>query len=133
MRNYVALMKLRVGNNTVVKSQSTIQNPQFEVAPLLFVSLIENAFKHGVSSNRPSHIVISLEQKDDELVFDCRNSNYPKSDGDRSGSGIGIENTRRRLDLLYPENYTWEQGLCDNGETYFSHITIKSQNVILNS
>ena len=125
MRNYIALMKLRVSGATVVNAQSSVANPQFEVAPLLFISLIENAFKHGVSSNQPSYIIIRLEQNEETLDFDCRNSNHPKSDNDRSGSGIGIENTRRRLELLYPDHYTWQQGICDNGNTYFSHISIK--------
>ena len=125
MRNYISLMKLRVSGNTVVNVQCSIVNDQLEVAPLLFISLIENAFKHGVSSNRPSYIMIRLEQNGNELVFDCRNSNYPKPATDRSGKGIGIENTRRRLDLLYHNRYIWEQGVCDNAETYYSHITIQ--------
>ena len=124
MSNYIALMKLRVGRNTVVNTHFSIQNPQMEIAPLLFISIIENAFKHGVSSNKPSHIIIRMEQHDDKLSFECRNSNYPKAATDRSGKGIGIENTRRRLNLLYPDRYTWDQGICDNGESYFSKILI---------
>ena len=84
------------------------------MAPLLFISLIENAFKHGVSSSRESKIDIRLEQQDDQLVFICDNTNYPKDDADRSGSGIGLENTRRRLELMYDGRYTWEQTLEDN-------------------
>ncbi len=133
MRNYIALMKLRVSSTTVVDAEFNILNPQFQVAPLLFVSLIENAFKHGVSSNQPSYIIVHLEQKEGEISFQCRNSNHPKSDNDRSGSGIGIENTRRRLELLYHDRYTWQQGICDNGSTYFSHITINAEFPIPNS
>ena len=124
MRNYIALMKLRVGSNTVVNTELDVSNPQQEIAPLLFISIIENAFKHGVSSNRPSYIIIRLKQEEQQLSFECRNSNYPKTATDRSGKGIGLENTRRRLDLLYPARYTWEQGLRDNTETYYSNITI---------
>ena len=124
MRNYIALMKLRVGSNTVVNTEFDVSNPQQEIAPLLFISIIENAFKHGVSSNRPSYIIIRLKQEEQQLSFECRNSNYPKTATDRSGKGIGLENTRRRLDLLYPARYTWEQGLRDNTETYYSNITI---------
>ncbi len=109
MRNYIALMKLRCNEKTVVRSQFSISNPQLEIAPLLFISLIENAFKHGVSSSRPSRIDILLKQEDNQLVFTCDNTNYPKDDADRSGSGIGIENTRRRMELLYNGRYTWEQ------------------------
>ena len=121
MRNYIALMKLRCNEMTVVNSQFSIANDQLQIAPLLFISLIENAFKHGVSSSRSSMIDIRLEQKDNSIVFTCDNTNYPKDDADRSGSGIGLENTRRRLDLMYTNCYTWQQWL----ENDIYHVCIK--------
>ena len=124
MRNYTALMKLRCNEKTIVNSEFRVQDSKFEIAPLLFVSLIENAFKHGVSSNRPSKIDIRLEQSDNRLVFSCDNTNYPKDDGDRSGSGIGLENTRRRLDLLYPGRYQWEQTITPEN-IYHVRITLQ--------
>ena len=123
MRNYIELMKLRCNDKTVVNSQFSIVNHQLNIAPLLFISLIENAFKHGVSSSRPSKIDIRLEQQDDSLVFTCDNTNFPKDDTDRSGSGIGLENTRRRLDLLYAGRYTWDQTIEDN--IYHVRITLR--------
>jgi len=109
LQNYIELMKLRCNDMTTVNGQWSIVNGQSEVAPLLFISLIENAFKHGVNSNAPATIDIRLEQQDDKLIFVCDNTNNPKPTKDRSGSGIGLENTRRRLDLLYSGRYTWEQ------------------------
>ena len=125
MRNYIELMKLRCNDKTEVNVQWSMVNGQLEVAPLLFISLIENAFKHGVSSSRPSKIDIRLEQQDDSLVFTCDNTNFPKDDTDRSGSGIGLENTRRRLDLLYGGHYTWDQSV--NGDIYHVRITLKNE------
>ena len=123
MRNYVELMKLRCNAKTIVDCQLSIVNSQLEIAPLLFISLIENAFKHGVSSSRDSRIDIRLEQNEGKLVFTCENTNFPKDDADRSGSGIGIENTRRRLDLIYKDRYVWEQSLEDN--IYKVRVTIE--------
>ena len=123
MRNYISLMELRCNDKTEVNTQFSIPNPQQEIAPLIFISLIENAFKHGVSSNRHSKIDITLQQEDDTLVFTCDNTNYPKDDADRSGSGIGIENTRRRLDLMYANRYTWEQSL--ENDIYHVRVTLK--------
>ena len=129
MRNYVELMKLRCNDKTIVNCQLSILNSQLEIAPLLFISLIENAFKHGISSSRDSRIDISLAVSNSpladspKLVFTCDNTNYPKDDADRSGSGIGIENTRRRLNLIYKDRYTWEQTLEDN--IYHVCITIE--------
>ena len=124
MRNYISLMKLRCNDKAVVKAQFNIQNPQYPIAPLLFISLVENAFKHGLSSSRPSSIDISLTQKDEQLQFCCDNTNYPKDDADRSGSGIGLENTRRRLELMYHDRYQWQQSL--EGDIYHVAVTIKN-------
>ena len=123
MRNYVELMKLRCSEKTVVNCQLSIANSPLTIAPLLFISLIENAFKHGISSNRDSRIDITLTADGQQLIFDCENTNFPKNDTDRSGSGIGLENTRRRLDLIYKNRYTWEQTLEDN--IYKVKITIQ--------
>ena len=122
MRNYIDLMKLRCNEMTKVNAQFIIHNAQLEIAPLLFISLVENAFKHGVSSSRPSRIDIRLEQIENQLIFTCDNTNYPKDDADRSGSGIGLENTRRRLELMYPDSYSWEQTL--QNESYHIRITL---------
>jgi sensor histidine kinase YesM len=123
MRNYVELMKLRCSEKTMVNCQLSIANSPLTIAPLLFISLIENAFKHGISSNRDSRIDITLTADGQQLIFDCENTNFPKNDTDRSGSGIGLENTRRRLDLIYKDRYTWEQTLEDN--IYKVKITIQ--------
>ena len=124
MRNYVELMKLRCNEMTTVSARFDITDAQSEVAPLLFISLIENAFKHGMDSNAPATIDISLEQQDGTLVFNCDNTNNPKPTKDRSGSGIGLENTRRRLDLLYPGRYTWEQEITPEN-IYHVKISIR--------
>ena len=125
MRNYIGLMKLRCNEKTVVNVEWSVANSQQEIAPLLFVSLIENAFKHGVSSSRPSTIDIRLEEQPGQLVFTCDNTNYPKDDADRSGSGIGLENTRRRLELLYHDRFTWEQSITPDN-IYHVRIVLKT-------
>ena len=124
MRNYIELMKLRCNEMTSVNAEFTIHNSQLEVAPLLFISLIENAFKHGADSNAPATIDIILTQQDGTLAFNCENTNNPKPTKDRSGSGIGLENTRRRLNLLYPGRYTWEQTITPEN-IYHVKISIR--------
>jgi len=126
MRNYISLMELRCNDKTEVTTTFDVKQ-NMEIAPLLFISLIENAFKHGVSSSRPSKIDIRLLQNDGELVFNCDNTNYPKDDADRSGSGIGLENTRRRLELMYKGRYNWEQSL--EGDIYHVRITLKGNHL----
>lgn len=125
MKNYISLMKLRCNEKTEVSSEFIVHDSKLNIAPLLFISLVENAFKHGVSSSRPSKIDIRLEQEGGRLVFTCDNTNFPKDDTDRSGSGIGLENTRRRLDLMYTSRYQWEQSLED--DIYHVRITLKNE------
>ena len=129
MRNYIDLMKLRCNEMTTVNEEIIIEDGKAEIAPLLFISLIENAFKHGTNSNAPASIDISLTQQDGTLVFTCDNTNNPKPTKDRSGSGIGLENTRRRLDLLYPGHYTWEQTITPEN---IYHVKITLQLLTMN-
>jgi sensor histidine kinase YesM len=124
MRNYIDLMKLRTNEMTTVGEEIEMEDGSLEVAPLLFISLIENAFKHGLNSNAPAVIKISLVQKGDTLVFSCDNTNNPKPTKDRSGSGIGLENTRRRLDLQYQGRYQWEQTITPEN-IYHVKITLQ--------
>lgn len=122
MNNYIAMMKLRCSAKTKVTTSFDIDNADTEVAPLLFISLIENAFKHGVSNSHESFVDIHLTLKDRVISFVCRNSNFQKTDSNRSGKGVGIENTRRRFTLLYGSRHTWAQQ-CTDG-VYETRITL---------
>ncbi|MCI7009570.1 MAG: histidine kinase [Parabacteroides sp.] len=122
MTNYIDLMKLRCNELTQVDTYFAPPPHPVRVAPLLFISVIENAFKHGVNSRKHSFVRISLTWQGNDLIFTAENSNDPKRDADRSGSGIGVENLRRRLELLYPNRYRYEQEL--KGDTYFVKIVL---------
>ena len=77
------------------------------IAPMLLIPFVENAFKHGVSLVHPSHIYIALERTDTSVVFTVINSRHDKQhmDPERHKSGIGLENVKQRLELLYPERH----------------------------
>ena len=111
MKDYISLMKLRCNDKTEVKSNFDVESGSVPIAPLLLISLIENAFKHGVSSNHPSEISISMVENGGNLSFECENTNHAKGDSDHSGSGIGLANMKRRLELLYPERFQWIQNI----------------------
>ena len=122
MQNYIDLMSLRCGPNVVITTDFETVDGALPIAPMLFLSPIENAFKHGVSSSKPSFIHISLSVHAGSLTFSCENSNYPKGDSNRSGSGIGTENLRRRLQLLYPDRHDFVCG--PDGDTYYVNIRL---------
>ena len=122
--NYFNLMKIRLPKSVDVKLEKDLENPHTKVAPLLFISLVENAFKHGVSSTEPSFIHMTMTQKGNSLCVIIENSNFPKSEKDRSGHGIGLQQVQRRLDLAYYEHYEWTKGVNDDGTVYSSIIKI---------
>lgn len=109
MKSYIELMSLRLPKSTRLEVSIPERSNGTMIAPLLFIPLIENAFKHGVSSTQESFINIKFElQGNNRLNCLVENSNYPKKDNDRSGSGIGLTNLKRRLELLYPGKYIFK-------------------------
>ncbi len=124
LENYISLMKIRLPQSVEVTTQFSIHDPYQEVAPMILISLIENAFKHGISPTEPSFIHISITTDDHLLVADISNSNHPKTATDQSGHGIGLKQVQQRLDLAYPNHYVWEKGVTDDGNTYYSKIQI---------
>ena len=106
LKHYVALMRLRYPEGVDISLTLPEQDGGARVPPLVFASFVENAFKHGVSYEAPSFIHISLTLEDGSVVFKCTNSVPPTPPRTEEGSGIGLDNTRRRLDLLYADRYT---------------------------
>lgn len=129
IRNYIDLMRIRLPREVEVTTDIKISfTSETMIAPLLFISLIENAFKHGVNYSAPSFIHICL-QEDNGRKVTCHieNSYFPKDEQDKSGSGIGLEQLQRRLDILYPGQYVWQREVKDN--KYISILTINSDQI----
>ncbi len=104
MKDYIQLMKIRYAESVSISTRFPDDIPNTEVPPMLFISFIENAFKHGVSYQAPSFIDIRLSLEGRRLLFACRNSIHRK-EKEESG-GVGLSNIRQRLALLYGEDYT---------------------------
>ncbi|MBO4691981.1 MAG: histidine kinase [Bacteroidales bacterium] len=115
LKEYVNLMKLRLSPNCKVTFNSTIaEDERIKIAPLLLISLVENAFKHGVSPVKDSFIAIDISQDSSAITCLIQNSYFPKGAEDKSGSGIGLSQVQSRLDLLYKGKYSWEKGVVEN-------------------
>ena len=121
--NYIRLMQLRCNELTEVTTSWELPAGDVKIAPLLFISPIENAFKHGINARMPSFVHIGLHPEGQDLVFDCENSVFEKSGEDHIGSGIGVENLHRRLELIYPKAYSYEQSEKDG--VYSVRIVLK--------
>jgi len=126
LRNYIDLQLLRTATSPDITVECDI-NEVLEstyIAPMLLIPFVENAFKHGISLQEKSWIKISLYESQGELYFDVHNSIHRKleSDPERRHSGIGLENVRQRLAMLYPDKH--ELVIRETTQEYFVHLTI---------
>ena len=120
LQNYITLMKLRYTDKVRITVTTPECLPHKEVPPLMFITFVENAFKHGVSYRQESFIEIELKTDDTSLAFTCRNSRIPASE-DKHG-GVGLKNVKKRLDLIYGNDYKLE--IIDDPEIYSVSLTI---------
>ena len=121
IRSYVDLMKLRYPGGVRITLSIPDLIPDKSIPPLLFISLIENAFKHGISYLHESFIDIDLTFASDSLNLTIINSKFDRNES-LSESGIGMLNTRKRLDLLFKERYALE--VTDTGKLFVTSLTI---------
>ena len=127
LNNYISLQKLRTDASPMIKIEANIEQPLLpvQIAPMLLIPFVENAFKHGISFREPSHIKVALEVKEQVLNFDVYNSKHPRpeSDPEKDKSGIGLNNVKQRLALTYPGKH--ELIIRETGKEFFVHLTIK--------
>lgn len=106
INDYIELMKLRLHGQTTLDFKPPLTDHDYSVAPMLLLPFIENAFKHGTSSLEKTQILIDLSVDKGSLSLKVFNHiQHEDSSQDLSSGGIGLINTKRRLDLLYPERY----------------------------
>lgn len=128
LANYIRLMRIRLSENVEVTFETHLpENHSLRIAPLLYISLIENAFKHGISANESCFIHLTIDTSSDSILrFRLENSCHPKRTSDRSGSGIGLRQVQKRLDILYPGKYRWTKGTDASGKVYQSILEIET-------
>lgn len=114
LRHYVSLMRIRYADTVRIELSLPESAENAEIPPLVLASFVENAFKHGISYERPSFVQVSLSLEEDGILFRCVNSRQG-AEQVRS-HGIGLANVRRRLELLYGERYMLH--IDENAEVY---------------
>lgn len=129
IQSYVDLMCLRLTPNVKVTCElQVIPDSTRKVAPLIFISLLENAFKHGTMPAKPCHIAIEMREVPSEagngggIYFRIANSLHPKGESDHSGHGIGLPLVENRLNHYYPNRHTWHYGA--EGDEWVAEIQI---------
>lgn len=114
INDYIELMKIRVNPKVEINFNYPQQLPNLKIQPLLFINLVENAFKHGIKAIGKSFIHIKFEIENNWLTFNIKNS---KADNNSKHVGkVGLENSIKRFDLIYAKNHTFD---IDENEDYF--------------
>lgn len=123
--DYIELMKIRLNEVTKVVFEEPVLHRDPPIAPMLFLPYIENAFKYGISNTEPSMISIALDVRDKDLDMIIKNQvfTHQGTTADEYG-GIGLTNTKRRLELLYPGRHTFSAGLTEDGKTFIVHLNL---------
>jgi len=127
LENYIALQKLRmqVSPDIIIEDTITAGDCDHQIAPMLLIPFVENAFKHGISITEPSWIRVKLNCDENIVTFEVRNSVYKKPDNDpeMDKSGIGLQNVQERLSLLYPGRHQLNFGR--QGDEFMVNLTLK--------
>ena len=120
-------MKLRLNPRVDLQIEFPAEFADFQIPPLLFIPFIENAFKHGSGHREPSVIKVSMKIDEDKIIFFSENSicRSPQT-GDLQHSGIGLENVKKRLGLLFPGEF--DLNILNDETTFKISLTIQKGN-----
>lgn len=122
---YVQLMRLRYTRKVHINVDVPPQLPELKLPPLMLIIFVENAFKHGISYREESFIDIKLRVEDKRLLFSCCNSKPTQVQRTNEKGGMGLQNVRQRLELLYDDDYTLD--INDGEKTYEVKLDIPMQ------
>ena len=121
LKNYIELHKMRYHKAIDVKFEVEIED-DYKVMPLLFIILLENAFKHGIENlHKNAYVHLSIKTQNDEVFFEIEN-NYD-IEQPKGNHGIGLENLKRRLELVYPKKHTLIVSTSEN--IYKAQLTLQ--------
>jgi len=124
MQSYISLEKMRLSNQVPIQFEIEGNTENVWITPLIFITFLENAFKHGVINNNPNAWVkIFIRLKDKECVYTVENSKPPVKAEPTEKSGIGLKNVQRRLELSYPGQYTLL--IEDKPHVYFVQLNLQ--------
>ncbi|UZR96865.1 sensor histidine kinase [Chondrinema litorale] len=112
LKDYIDLQKLRLGKKADITFEATGSLKSTSISPMILLTFVENAFKHGISKHAASPIVIKIEARPDKISFFCQNRLFDNQTK-QERNGIGIKNTRQRLQHVYPSNYILEINRAD--------------------
>lgn len=121
IRYYVELQKLRLSENVQVQLEVEGDPKPYQIPPMILIPFVENAFKYGVTTHESATILVRIGIRNKKLFFKISNQIFPGREKNET-FGIGISNTRQRLQLIYPDRHELE--LTHNGKVYIVNLSI---------
>src|SRR5574344_2239507 len=124
LKDYIELMRIRYIDSVDIRFEYPENIPTINIPSLLFVPFVENAFKHGVSYQKNSFIHIAISGDEKDVNFEVVNSKIDETMVKEGSGGIGLDNTKRRLNLIYGTDYTLD--IDDDKDSYKVNLKIKA-------
>ncbi|MCW3086909.1 MAG: Histidine kinase [Sediminibacterium sp.] len=122
IHNFIDLQQVRLTDKVELRFSAEGDMDTLLVAPLLFIPFVENAFKYGVSTKESSNINIEIRTQSNKILFTAKNYIVPSENNLMENTGIGINNVKRRLELMYPGKHVLTTNQIDN--YYIVHLEI---------
>ncbi len=122
LKNYIELHRMRYHKDIDIRCDIKIEENNYQIVPLLFIILLENAFKHGVENlKEKAYVYMSLTAKNENISFEIEN-NFDATELPKT-SGLGIQNLTRRLELAYPKKHNLT--FTDDVSIYKAHLELQ--------
>jgi len=123
INDYIELQRLRLGKKTIIDFGASGNIESKSIAPLVLMTFVENVFKYGVSKHEESGIVIKISATKNEIIFFCENSIF-QDINENNRTGIGLKNTRKRLEHLYPGKHLL--AITNQNNLYTVNLTLQT-------
>jgi LytS/YehU family sensor histidine kinase len=124
VKHYIELQKVRLTDKVVIELKIEGEIVGKQIAPLILIPFVENAFKYGISTKESSRIVFELIANNDSIYFSAKNDIIAKKTESNDNTGIGLKNTKRRLELLYPEKH--KLSVLEENNQFIVQLTLQS-------
>ncbi len=125
INDYIDLMKIRTKETTDITFEYPKAGTDIKLEPFLFINFIENAFKHGIKATGNSYIHIRFALSENDLTFEIRNSKKTFAEEENGNGSVGLENSRKRLEILYGDRHSYEQNETDSEYSIKIRIPVK--------
>jgi hypothetical protein len=108
IKRFINLEKMRFDDSMEIMFNTNCEHSKKNIVPMLFLPLVENAFKHSLNLNGKSFIHIEITEDANSIIYQSENTNFPKKAKDGVSSGVGLETFLKRLELSYHEKYVYQ-------------------------